>query len=52
MSGEEWGVGSRAKAIGNKDGENNVGDSTPLQYCQLIPEASAGKTGPERSQMT
>lgn len=52
MSGEEWRVGSWAKAIGKKDGENNVGDSTPLQNCQLILQASAGKTGPERSQMT
>lgn len=52
MSGEEWRVGSWAKAIGKEDGENNVGDPTPLQNCQVILEASAGKTGLERTQMT
>lgn len=52
LSGEEWRAGSWAKAIGNEDGENNVGDSTPLQNCQIIPKHSAGKTGPERPQIT
>lgn len=52
LSGEEWRVGSWAKAIGNEDGENNMGNSTPLQNCQVIPKHSAGKTGPERPQIT